>query len=68
MHGNMAEIFVKTGDVVAEGDRLGVLEAMKMRHEITAPLGGEVMEVFAIAGEQISSGAPILTIKPKADT
>jgi len=68
MHGNMAEIFVKTGDVVAEGDRLGVLEAMKMRHEITAPLAGEVTEIFASAGEQISSGAPILTIKPKADT
>ena len=68
MHGNMAEIFVKTGDVVAEGDKLGVLEAMKMRHEITAPLAGEVTEIFATAGEQISSGAPILTIKPKADT
>jgi len=67
MHGNMAEIFVKTGDIVAEGDRLGVLEAMKMRHEITAPLAGEVTEIFATAGEQISSGAPILTIKPKAD-
>lgn len=68
MHGNMAEIFVGVGDIVKLGDRLGVLEAMKMRHEITAPLAGEVIEVFVAASEQVSSGAPILTIKPKAET
>jgi len=67
MHGNMAEIFVKTGDIVTGGDRLGVLEAMKMRHEIVALMSGEVTEIFVSAGEQISSGAPLFTLKPKAD-
>lgn len=68
MHGNMAEIFTKIGAVVKSGDRIGVLEAMKMRHEIVAPLDGEVTEIFAEAGEQISSGAPLFIIKPKANT
>ncbi|MCF6221680.1 MAG: ATP-grasp domain-containing protein [Robiginitomaculum sp.] len=66
MHGNMAEIFVKAGDVVADGDRLGVLEAMKMRHEIVAPVGGDITEIFVIAGEQVSSGAALFTVEPKA--
>ncbi len=66
MHGNVAEIFVKAGDVVADGDRLGVLEAMKMRHEIVAPVGGDITEIFVIAGEQVSSGAALFTVEPKA--
>ena len=68
MHGNLAEIFVKTRDVIRAGEPLAILEAMKMRHEITAMIDGIVEEIFANAGEQISSGAPILTIKPKAET
>ncbi len=68
MHGNMAEIFVEVGDIVTRGDRLGVLEAMKMRHEITAQCSGEVAEIFTVAGEQINSGEALFKITPKADT
>ncbi|WP_427453119.1 acetyl/propionyl/methylcrotonyl-CoA carboxylase subunit alpha [Litorimonas sp. WD9-15] len=63
MHGVLADIFVTTGDAVKTGDRLGVLEAMKMRHDILADRDGTVEEVFAKAGMQIAANSPILKIE-----
>jgi len=63
MHGVLADIFVTAGDVVKAGDRLGVLEAMKMRHDILADCAGTVEEVFAKAGAQIAANSPILKIE-----
>jgi biotin carboxyl carrier protein len=36
MSGKIVRVFVKPGDVVKKGDRLLVLEAMKMEHAMTA--------------------------------
>lgn len=63
MHGVLADIFVTTGDAVKTGDRLGVLEAMKMRHDILADCDGMVKEIFAEAGTQIAANSPILKIE-----
>ncbi|MEZ5920906.1 MAG: biotin carboxylase N-terminal domain-containing protein [Parvularculaceae bacterium] len=62
MHGVVSEICVAEGDKVAEGDRLCILEAMKMRHEIAAPKAGPVASIHAETGAQIASGDIILEI------
>ncbi|MEH6526176.1 MAG: acetyl-CoA carboxylase biotin carboxylase subunit [Sneathiella sp.] len=54
MHGTLLEVFVQTGDAVKTGDRLAVLEAMKMQHDILADINGVVSEVAAHASHQVA--------------
>ena len=55
------------GDVVAAGDRVAVVEAMKMEIGITAPVSGTVTEVFVARNVQVDGGAPLLRIEPRGD-
>ncbi len=63
----VVSIAVKPGDTVSTGDRLAVLEAMKMETQVTAPFAGRVRQVMATPNVQVSSGAPLLQIEPAAD-
>ena len=54
MHGLLLEVRVKAGDRVESGQTLAILEAMKMHYEITADAVGEVIEVLAVAGQQVA--------------
>jgi geranyl-CoA carboxylase alpha subunit len=65
MHGLLTEICVAEGDRVAVGDRLAVLEAMKMQHRIEAPEAGVVLRVTAAPGMQLAAGDPIAEIGPE---
>ena len=67
MHGQLLEILVAEGDSVAKGDKLAVLEAMKMQHEILAEVDGVVVSVAAEAGVQITADQKILEIEPSGD-
>jgi geranyl-CoA carboxylase alpha subunit len=67
MHGVLREVCVATGDRVARGQRLLVLEAMKMQHEVLAGIDGIVASVSRAAGEQVAAGEWLLEIDP-ADT
>ena len=62
MHGQLLEILVTAGQRVAKGDRLAVLEAMKMQHEIVAAVDGTVSEVVAEAGTQVAADSLVLSI------
>ncbi len=62
----VVSILVKPGDTVAVGDRLAVLEAMKMETQIVAPFSGKVRQVMAIPNVQVDTGAPLLQIDPVA--
>jgi len=64
MHGQLLEILVAVGDSVSKGDKLAVLEAMKMQHEILAEVDGVVTAVVAEAGVQITADQKILEIEP----
>ncbi|WP_116131382.1 acetyl/propionyl/methylcrotonyl-CoA carboxylase subunit alpha [Tropicimonas sp. IMCC34043] len=55
MPGVVREVCVARGDAVAAGDRLVVLEAMKMEHVLTALRDGVVAEVLAGVGGQVSA-------------
>ena len=51
-------------DQVKKGDRLAVLEAMKMQHELTAGIDGRVKRIAATPGVQIAARDLILEIEP----
>ena len=51
-----------TGDTVAEGDLVVVLEAMKMEQPLNAHKAGTVSGLAAEVGAVITAGAPICTI------
>ncbi|GAA1393836.1 carboxyl transferase domain-containing protein [Luteococcus peritonei] len=55
---------VAEGDVVAAGDRVIVLESMKMETIITAPFAARVKEIPVRAGSQVETGAPIARLEP----
>jgi len=62
----VVSIAVKPGDTVSTGDRLAVLEAMKMEMQLVAPFSGRIRQVLAIPNVQVDTGAPLLQIDPAA--
>jgi 3-methylcrotonyl-CoA carboxylase alpha subunit len=62
MPGLVKAVFVEPGAVVAQGDRLAILEAMKMEHTLTAGRDGTVAEVLASAGQQVEAGAALIAL------
>lgn len=62
MHGKVIEVFVKKGDVIASGDRLATIEAMKMQHEILATVDGTVEDVLVAAEAQVAADDLIIAI------
>ncbi|MDG3040786.1 ATP-binding protein [Roseicyclus marinus] len=62
MPGLVKAIFVAPGDRVAVGDRLAVLEAMKMEHSLTAGRDGLVAEVPVAVGAQVEAGAALIVL------
>jgi acetyl/propionyl-CoA carboxylase alpha subunit/acetyl-CoA carboxylase carboxyltransferase component len=62
----VVSIAVKPGDTVSTGDRLAVLEAMKMEMQVTAPFSGKVRQVMTIPNVQVDTGAPLMQIDPIA--
>jgi len=62
----VVSLCVKPGDLVSAGDRLAVLEAMKMEMPVLAPFSGTVRQVMTMANVQVDTGAPLLQIDPVA--
>jgi len=62
MPGTILAVHVTTGDVVSAGQPVLVVEAMKMEHTVTAPLGGVVNELTAKAGQQVRMDEPLAVI------
>jgi propionyl-CoA carboxylase alpha chain len=56
MPGLVLRVLAEVGAVVAAGQPLLVLEAMKMEQTVSAPADGVVAELRAKAGEQVSTG------------
>ncbi len=62
MPGNITKVKVSVGDKVAEGDTLAIVEAMKMENEVIATISGEVKEIYASEGMQVSTDNAIMLI------
>ena len=67
MHGKVLAIFVSAGASVTKGERVALVEAMKMEHALLAPADGVVSEISAQAGAQVAEGAKILIIEPRGE-
>jgi 3-methylcrotonyl-CoA carboxylase alpha subunit len=60
--GRVAKVFVKAGDTVAKGDRIAVIEAMKMEHVLHALRDGVIDKVAVAEGQQVGQGALIAAL------
>ena len=63
MHGKLVALLVSEGETVHRGQRLAIVEAMKMEHVLVAPHDGVVGELSAAAGQQVALGAKLLVVK-----
>jgi 3-methylcrotonyl-CoA carboxylase alpha subunit len=63
MHGKLIALFVQPGDRVEKGQRLAVVEAMKMEHVLVAPIDAEVAEIAAEPGAQVAEGARLIVLR-----
>jgi len=62
MPGLVKQVTAKPGQEVREGDRLAVLEAMKMEHSLLAARDGTVEEVLVVEGAQVAAGAALIRL------
>ena len=60
--GVIIEVSVKEGDTVAAGQKVAVLEAMKVEDEIQAEKAGVVTKIHVSKGDSVLEGASIVTI------
>ena len=60
--GTIGKIFVKKGDNVKRGQRLLILEAMKMMNDITAPADGIIEKIYIKEGDRIPKGIVMLEL------
>ena len=60
-----ADPFVQEGDVVKEGQVLGIIEAMKLMNEIEAKVAGRVAKVLVENGQPVEFGQPLFLIEPQ---
>ncbi|MGE3291382.1 MAG: biotin carboxylase N-terminal domain-containing protein [Geminicoccaceae bacterium] len=63
MPGKVTKLLVAPGDVVAKGQALAVLEAMKMESRFEAPRAGVVAAVHVREGDQVEEGTVLLDLE-----
>ena len=67
MHGKLIALAVGKGAQVVKGQRVAVIEAMKMEHALLAPYDGVVDGVFADLGQQVGEGVLLMQIVEAED-
>lgn len=60
--GVVLELYVMPGQAVKRGDRLAVIEAMKMENDILAECDGTVSEIYVTKGSPVDEGARLMLI------
>ncbi|SOC35276.1 pyruvate carboxylase [Ureibacillus acetophenoni] len=63
MPGTVLKVVVSKGSTVKRGDHLMITEAMKMETTVQAPKDGVVKEIYAVAGDAISTGDLLIEIE-----
>ncbi len=66
MHGKVLAVLVEQGATVARGQRVAIVEAMKMEHTLVAPIDGVVTEIAVAANAQVPEGAKLMLIEAAA--
>lgn len=55
--------FVSAGKVIAKGDVLCIVEAMKLMNEIEAEFSGEIVKVLVEEGQMVEYGQPMFKVR-----
>lgn len=63
----VSKLLVQTGDEVNEGDKLILLESMKMVIPILANQGGKIRAIHCSEGESVQAGHPLIEIEQQND-
>jgi acetyl-CoA carboxylase biotin carboxyl carrier protein len=58
-----ANVFIKVGDTVAEGQTLLIVEAMKTFNPIVAPRSGKIVEIIVGDSQPVEYGQPLLLLE-----
>jgi biotin carboxyl carrier protein len=66
MPGIIIDVPVTEGEAVSKGDKVIILESMKMENELRAPRDGIVGRVFVEAGANVEKGQPLVVIRDPA--
>ncbi|MCU0838378.1 MAG: biotin/lipoyl-binding protein [Rhodospirillales bacterium] len=61
--GVILEVVVKVGDMVKAGDKVAVIEAMKMKTVVSAHKDGKVAAVHIKVGDAVEAGQPLVSIE-----
>ncbi|MCW5657046.1 MAG: acetyl-CoA carboxylase biotin carboxylase subunit [Burkholderiaceae bacterium] len=67
MNGRLLAVLVAVGERVTKGQRVAVLEAMKMEHQLVARRDGVVERVGAAVGEQLAQRALVVRLADAAE-
>jgi acetyl-CoA/propionyl-CoA carboxylase, biotin carboxylase, biotin carboxyl carrier protein len=63
MHGVVKQILVKEGEAVTDGQKLLILESMKMESEVLSDRNGQVDKISVKPGETVESDQLLLSVK-----
>lgn len=63
MPGSVVSLNAEVGQQVQEGDKLVVVEAMKMEHALLAPRDGIIATVLVSLGDQVEDGALLIQLE-----
>lgn len=61
--GKIKKLYVKTGGKVKEGEKLLVLEAMKMNNTIFAPAKGTIKEIYVTVGMSVAKDTLLIELE-----
>ena len=67
MNGRLVALAVEEGEKVEAGQRLAVVEAMKMEHALVAPHAGVVRDLDADVGDQVEMGERIMRVEREGE-
>ena len=67
MNGRVVKVAVEEGETVEAGQRLAVVEAMKMEHALVAPHAGAVRDLTVTLGDQVEMGQRLMRVEAQRD-
>lgn len=59
--------YVSVGSVVAAGQTVCIIEAMKLMNEVTCPADGQVLDIYVENNQRVEYGQPLMRIGPSAE-
>lgn len=66
MPGLIVRLLKNVGDTVTKGERLLIVEAMKMENELKSPIAGKVKEIHVAVGRPVDKGQVLVTLSGHA--